>query len=179
MNLNKVLLIGRLAADPEIRNTPSGQMVANVRVATSRVWNDQAGQRQEQTEFHTVICWGKLAELAQKYMQKGQLMHFEGRLQNRSWQAQDGSKRYATEVVAENIQLGPRSAGGAPTSPSAPAQGQTASWRPPQKQGASSAKSSDAEDQIPVINEDEPVANPIATHSEIEEQEIDLKDIPF
>ncbi len=179
MNLNKVLLIGRLAADPEIRNTASGQLVGTVRIATSRVWNDQSGQRQEQTEFHSVVCWGKLAELAQKYMQKGQLVHFEGRLQNRSWQAQDGTKRYATEVVAENLQLGPRAAG-ASYSPAggSPASAPSSNWKPPQKRPPSTKTAND-EDQIPVIHEDEPVSNPTVSDSSIESQEIDLKDIPF
>ncbi len=186
MNLNKVLLIGRLAADPETRNTPSGQLVATVRIATNRTWNDQAGNKQEQTEFHTVVVWGKLAEIAQKYMQKGQLVHFEGRLQTRSWQGNDGVKRYATEVVAEGLQLGPRAtgagftAGGTGTAAHAPtANAAKPAWSAP-KPMSQKAHSSSPEEDIPVINEDSPVSNPILASNDMpNEVEIDLKDIPF
>ena len=122
MNLNKVFLIGRMAADPETRSTQSGQQVATLRVATNRVWNDKNGQKQEAVEFHTIVAWGGLADVAGKYLKKGQLAFFEGRLQTRSWQGKDGVKRYSTEIVAENLQLGPKAAGiSAPPAPSAPA----------------------------------------------------------
>src|SRR3989344_5261282 len=99
MNLNKVFLIGRVAADPESRTTPSGQQVATIRIATNRVWNDRtSGQKNEQVEFHTIVAWGGLADICQKYLRKGQLVMFEGRLQTRSWQGQDGVKRYRTEI---------------------------------------------------------------------------------
>src|SRR3989344_5323999 len=112
MNLNRVMLLGRLAADPEARTTPSGQSVATLRVATNRVWNDrQNGQKQEQVEFHTVVVWGGLADVASKYLKKGQLAFFEGRLKTSSWQGNDGVKRYRTEIVAESLQLGPKAAG--------------------------------------------------------------------
>ena len=112
MNLNKVYIIGRLAAEPEMRSTASGQSVATLRVATNRVWNNkQTNQKQEQVEFHTVIAWGRLGEIAQQYLVKGQLAYFEGRLQTRSWQGADGVKRYRTEIVAENLQLGPKASG--------------------------------------------------------------------
>ena len=81
MNLNKVFLIGRMAADPETRSTQSGQQVATLRIATNRVWNDKNGQKQEQVEFHTIVAWGGLADVAGKYLKKGQLAFFEGRLQ--------------------------------------------------------------------------------------------------
>src|SRR3989344_8989328 len=109
MNLNKVFLIGRMAADPESRTTTSGQMVTTIRLATNRVWNNKAtGEKQEQTEFHTIVAWGGLADIVSKYLRKGQLAMFEGRLQTRSWQGQDGVKRYRTEIVAEGMQLGPK-----------------------------------------------------------------------
>src|SRR3989338_6762059 len=111
MNFNRVILIGRLAADPETRTIPSGQNVATIRLSTSRVWNNQAGEKQEQTEFHTIIAWGKLADITSRYLKKGQLAMFEGRLQNRSWEGQDGVKRYKTEIVAENMQMGPKAMG--------------------------------------------------------------------
>ena len=189
MNLNKVFLIGRMAADPESRTTPSGQTVTTVRLATNRVWNNRAtGEKQEQVEFHTIIAWGNLADIVSKYLRKGQLAMFEGRLQTRSWQGQDGVKRYRTEIVAENMQLGPKAmnAGGnyqsgnqAPTKPSyAPtSQGYAGHSKASE---STSATASVKEDDIPVINEDAPVtSDPIITDSDIEEKEIDLKDIPF
>lgn len=189
MNLNKVFLIGRLAADPEARTTQSGQTVVTVRLATNRVWNNRAtGEKQEQTEFHTVIAWGGLADIVSKYLRKGQLAMFEGRLQTRSWQGQDGVKRYRTEIVADNMQLGPKAmnAGGSYQSTD-PAP--TASSYAPTSQGYDghgkatkdiSAVAPVKEDDIPVINEDSPItSNPIITDSDIEEKEIDLKDIPF
>ncbi len=175
MNLNKVFLIGRLAADPEVRTTPSGQQVATLRVATNRVWNDRAtNEKREQVEFHTVITWGRLAEITQKYLQKGQLAFFEGRLQTRSWQGTDGVKRYKTEIVAENLQLGPKASnpGGGQYTP--PQSSTSPSPRP-----TPSAKTPNANDEIPIIDEGAPTANPIISDSEIEETEIDLKDIPF
>src|SRR3989338_3695897 len=110
MNLNKVILIGRLTQDPETRSTPSGQTVATLRMATNRVWTNQGGQKQEAVEFHTIVAWGRLAEIAGQYMKKGGLAMIEGRLQTRSWVGQDGQKKYRTEIVAENLQLGPRPA---------------------------------------------------------------------
>ena len=108
MNLNKVIIIGNLTRDPETRTTPSGQTVTNIGVATNRIYNDKNGQKQKQTEFHNIVLWGKLAEIASQYLSKGKSVMVEGRLQTRSWDAQDGSKRYKTEIVAEKMQLGPR-----------------------------------------------------------------------
>lgn len=177
MNLNKIFLIGRLAADPESRTTPSGQMVTTVRLATNRVWNNRAtGQKQEQVEFHTIIAWGNLADIVSKYLRKGQLAMFEGRLQTRSWQGQDGVKRYRTEVVAEGMQLGPKAMGASSNYQSNSAGGY------PIKSGVAGAKQFDGvkDEEIPVINEDVPVTNdPIISDSDVEEKEIDLKDIPF
>ena len=132
MNLNKVFLVGRLAADPESRTTTSGQVVSTIRLATSRVWNDRnTGQKQEQTEFHTIVAWGGLADIISKYLRKGQLALFEGRIQTRSWQGQDGVKRYKTEIVADNmIMLDTR--GGAKAAPSAPSPDASTQPAPPQ-----------------------------------------------
>ena len=110
MNLNKAILIGRLTKDPEVRTIPSGQSVAKFGLATNRVWNKD-GQKQEQVEFHNIVAWGRLAEIAGQYMKKGGLVMIEGRIQTRSWQGQDGNTKYMTEIVAENIQMGPRSQG--------------------------------------------------------------------
>lgn len=108
MNLNKVFILGNLTRDPELRQTPSGQNVASFGVATNRMWTDNTGNKQTQTEFHNVVVWGRLAEIASQYLSKGRLVFVEGRITNRSWLDQQGQKKYRTEIVAENMQLGPR-----------------------------------------------------------------------
>lgn len=123
MNLNKAMVIGNLTRDPEIRTTPNGQTVASFSVATSYVWKDQAGQKQEKTEFHNIVAWSKLADIISQYVKKGTKVYVEGRLQTREWAGQDNVKRYRTEIIAENlIMLGgnPNSGGGNFTRPSAP-----------------------------------------------------------
>lgn len=111
MNLNKVFILGNLTSDPELRNLPSGQPVCNFRMATNRIWTDkETGQKQQKTEYHTVVAWRKLATVASQYLKKGGLVFVEGRLTTRSWNDASGNKRYRTEIVAENIQLGPRTA---------------------------------------------------------------------
>lgn len=103
-SVNKVILVGHLGADPEVRFTPSGQAVANFRMATSETWTDRAtGQRQERTEWHRVVVWGKLGELCGEYLRKGRQCYVEGRLQTREWQDRDGQKRYTTEIVASQV----------------------------------------------------------------------------
>lgn len=112
--LNKVMLIGNLGRDPEVRSTPSGQQVANFTLATNRKWTDKGGQRQEQTEWHQIVCWGKSAEIAAQYLTKGRQIFVEGRIQTRSWDdKQTGEKKYRTEIVCDNFQmLGQRGGGG-------------------------------------------------------------------
>ena len=108
MNFNKAIIVGRIIKDPEIRTTPNGQSVASIGVATNRVWNTKSGEKQEKTEFHNIVAWGKLAEICGQYLTKGQLVLFEGRIETRTWDGQDGVKRYKTEIIAENMQMGPR-----------------------------------------------------------------------
>ena len=103
MDLNKVQIIGRITQDIELRQTPNGQNVTTLSIATNRNWTDGAGMKQEQAEFHNVVLWSKLAEIASQYLEKGRKVYIEGRLQTRSWEAQDGSKRYRTEIVGENM----------------------------------------------------------------------------
>lgn len=103
--VNKVIIIGRLGADPEMKTVTSGQNVARLNVATSEQWNDKNGQRQERTEWHRVVAWGKLADLCGKYLSKGRQVYLEGRLQTRSWEDQQGQKRYTTEIVANTVQF--------------------------------------------------------------------------
>jgi len=132
VNLNRVILIGNLTADPELRNTPSGQSVCNFRMATNRIWNDrETKQQQKEAEYHTIVAWGRLAEISSQYLTKGALVMIEGRLRTRSWQDQQGNKRFRTEIVAENLQFGPR--GSAKTSP---------------------VKNESEQDDIPIIEDD-------------------------
>jgi single-strand DNA-binding protein len=102
-SLNKAMVIGNLTRDPESKATPSGTNVCNFSVATSQTWNDASGAKQEKTEFHNIVAWGKLADICAQYLVKGRKVFVEGRLQTRDWQAQDGSKKYRTEIVAENM----------------------------------------------------------------------------
>jgi single-strand DNA-binding protein len=104
MDLNKVMIIGRLTRDPESRTTPQGVTVTNMGVATSRVWKDQQGNQQENTEFHNVVAWRRLGEICAQYLSKGRQVYIEGHLQTRSWDdQQSGQKRYRTEIVADNL----------------------------------------------------------------------------
>ena len=102
-SVNKVLLIGRLGGDPEVRYTSNGGAVANFTLATNETWNDKSGQKQERTEWHRVVVWGKLGELCGQYLSKGRQAYIEGRLQTRDWTDKEGHKRYTTEVVAQNV----------------------------------------------------------------------------
>ena len=158
MNLNKVIIVGNAVDAPEMRTTQSGQQVANLRVATNRMWKDTQGQRQKSSEFHSVVLWGRLAEIASQYLQKGSLVLIEGRLQTRSWEDSSGQKKYRTEIVAESMQLGPRGTGGTAET-SQPASDDSASVATSAEGAASGGK-----EEIPVIEENE---------------DIDVKDIPF
>src|SRR5262245_13108099 len=113
MSLNKVLIIGNLGKDPEVRFTPGGRAVARFPVATSEVWSDQEGQRQERTEWHNVVVWGKQAETCGQYLSKGRQVFLEGSIRSRQYDDKDGNKRYITEVIAQRVQfLGSRGEGG-------------------------------------------------------------------
>ena len=103
MDVNKVIIVGRLTRDPEIRTTPQGVSVTNFGVATNFVYKNQEGQKTEQVEFHNVVAWRKLAEIVGQYMKKGRRVMVEGRLQTRNWEANDGTKRQRTEIVADNV----------------------------------------------------------------------------
>ena len=162
-SLNKVQLIGNLTQDPEIRQTPSGQSVSSVTVATNRRWTGSSGETQEKAEFHNIVLWGKLAEIAGQYLRKGSKVYIEGRLETRSWEAQDGTKRYKTEVVAEKVilidrfergQLGAAgNAGGGSSAPSYKSQ----------------SKSNNSKSEAPSMPQDDIVDN----------NEINPDDLPF
>ena len=103
--VNKVILIGNLGADPELRYTPSGRAVVNFNLATSRTWNNRDGEKQEETEWHRIVAWDKLAEICGEYLKKGAQTYVEGRLQTRSWEDKNGLKRYTTETVASEMRM--------------------------------------------------------------------------
>ena len=105
MSVNKVILLGRLGQDPELKYTPSGAAVCNFSMATSENWAGKDGQRQERTEWHRIVVWGKLAELCNQYLSKGRQAYVEGRLQTRSWDDKNGQKRYTTEINANTVQF--------------------------------------------------------------------------
>lgn len=122
MDLNRATILGRLTRDPEVRTTTTGRTVTNMTVATGRSWKDQSGATQEKTEFHNVVLWGRLGEIAGQYLTKGRRVYLDGRVETRDWTGQDGVKRYRTEIIGENMIMldGPRGSQGAdaPSEPS-------------------------------------------------------------
>jgi single-strand DNA-binding protein len=161
MNFNKAIIIGRLTKDPETRTTPNGQTVASIGVATNRVWNSNSGEKQEKVEFHSIVAWGKLAEICGQYLTKGQLALFEGRLETRTWEGQDGVKRSKTEIVAENMQMGPR--------PRSQEGGSLSSYHPKEETRQNNNEESLAQKQA--LKESKPDNN--------SNEEIKIEDIPF
>src|SRR3990167_5012453 len=103
MDLNKVMLIGRITQDPEVRTTPSGTSVANFSIATNLTWVDKQGQKQNKAEFHNIVAWRKLAEICGQYLRKGSKIYLEGRLETRTWDDQSGQRHWRTEVIADNM----------------------------------------------------------------------------
>lgn len=166
MSLNKVLLIGNLTRDPELRSTPSGQSVANFAIATNRVWKDpQSGEKKEAVEFHNIVMWRRLAEIAGQYLRKGSKIFLEGRLQTRSWQDQSGTKKYMTEVVAENMQMLDRKPQGQGSAPYQPANREFSPSGAPAQTASQPAPPQPEE--IPTIQIDE------------NQDEVKIEDIPF
>jgi single-strand DNA-binding protein len=111
MYLNKALIIGNLTRDPELKALPSGMKVCSFSLATNRVWKDKNGAKQESTDYHNIVVFGRQAETCGQYLKKGQSALVEGRMQTRSWDGSDGQKRYRTEIVADRVQFGPKSGG--------------------------------------------------------------------
>jgi single-strand DNA-binding protein len=112
MYLNKALIFGNLTRDPELRAMPSGMNVVNFSVATNRTFKDRDGKKQEQTDFHNIVVFGRQADTVNQYLKKGSSVMIEGRIQTRSWDGKDGEKKYRTEIVADRVQFGPRGSGG-------------------------------------------------------------------
>jgi single-strand DNA-binding protein len=175
MDLNKVILVGRVTADPQIRTTPGGQSVTTIGVATNRTWTDKAGQKQEQAEFHSVVVWGRQAEIAGQYLTKGAMVLIEGRIATRGWTDKQGQARKTTEIMCERLQLGPRAAGGggggqgggySSNSGGGNSFGGSSSSGNQAPSGGNNAPAGPSLDEIPVINLDD-------------EEEIKPEDIPF
>lgn len=158
MYLNKVYLIGNLTQDPEFKALPSGSSVASFSLATNRTWTDKQGQRQETAEYHNVVAYGKQAETISQYLKKGSLLFVEGRLQTRSWEAQDGQKKYRTEIIVDTFQFGPKGSGtGSVAGQSRPTN--TPNFSP------KSTPASNQQEELPTVT--------------LDEDEIDLEEIPF
>ena len=127
--LNKVILIGNLGADPEIRYTPSGMAVANFRLATSETRNTKDGQKETKTEWHRIVTFGKLAEICGEYLEKGKQVYIEGKIQTRNWEDKDGNKRFTTEIVANDMRMLGRASSGAGASAAEPSRLIPQTWR--------------------------------------------------
>ncbi|MFZ3032120.1 MAG: single-stranded DNA-binding protein [Candidatus Moraniibacteriota bacterium] len=167
MNVNKVMLVGRLTRDPDMRTTTSGQQVATISMATNNFWTDKSGTRQERTEFHTVVLWGRLAEIAGQYLTKGQECYIEGRLQTREYTAKDNTQKKVTEIIGEVMQLGSRAQGGSQGGSYAGGQGAARSAAPAAAAAAPKSAPAPVEEEIPTINLDD------------ERDEIKIEDVPF
>ncbi|MDD4989739.1 MAG: single-stranded DNA-binding protein [Candidatus Pacebacteria bacterium] len=164
MFLNKIIIFGNLTKDPERRSLPSGQAVVSMGIATNRVYFDQNRQKHEEAEFHNVVIFGRQAEVAAQYLKKGSSVLIEGRIKTRNWQDQQGQKHYKTEIIAERMQLGPRTAG-------------SYNSGIPQQQPSQSGQN---EPEIPIIEETSPIVeNPIIEGLSEDEGEIDVSKIPF
>ncbi len=181
MNLNKAFVLGNLTRDPEVRSLPSGQQVTSFSIATNRTYTDSAGQKKEDAEFHNIVCFGKLADIASRYLAKGSMVLIEGRLKTRNWQDQSGNKHYKTEIIAELLQLGPKSLGG----------GAGGSNRTFSRQESGAENPSANKEEIPIIeenytppapeesqNSDKPETK-MASFEDNAAEEIDVRDIPF
>lgn len=150
MYLNKVFLYGNLTRDPEVRALPSGQQVASFALATNRTYTDKSGAKQESTEFHNIVAFGRQAEVIAQYLKKGRPIFVEGRIQTRSWDDKSsGEKKYRTEVVIENFQFGPSSPGGSMAGDSSPRGPRSSATSAPAAGKGGAGKSKDDEVQYP------------------------------
>jgi single-strand DNA-binding protein len=157
MDLNKVIIVGRVTADPQLKTTPGGQSVTTIGVATNRTWTDKNNAKQEETEFHNVVLWGRQAEVASQYLTKGATVLIEGRIRTRSWTDKTGQQRRTTEIMSERMQLGPRPGGGGG--------GGNFKGKGGGATGGDKDVATPAAEEIPSIN--------------LDEEEIKTEDIPF
>ena len=179
MNLNKVFILGNVTREPEVRALPSGQQVTSFSIATNRFYTSGAGEKKQEAEFHNIVCFGKLADISARFLNKGSLILIEGRIKTRNWTNPAGVKQYKTEIIAESLQLGPRNSGGPESSG-----GQSNYSRQPSM--SQEPDMSGRNEEIPVIEED---YTPPADDNETDlkkvsledgaADEIDVRDIPF
>lgn len=149
-SVNKVILIGNLGADPEVRYLPSGDAVTNIRLATTDTWKDKSGEKQEHTEWHRISFFGRLAEIAGEYLKKGSPAYIEGRIRTRKWQDKEGQDKYSTEIVADRMQLlGSRGGSGEPMAREPKGEGAAKAGAAPKKGGGGGASFDDMDDDIP------------------------------
>ncbi len=161
MYLNKAFIYGNITRDPEVRALPSGMKVCNLSVATNRVWKDKNGVKQDSVDYHNVVMFGKTADVAAQYLRKGSAVYVEGRMQTRSWDAQDGQKKYRTEIIADSFQFGPKVGGGT---------------------GSASSASTTSTQDSPVADKTKKggeKAGPSEDTIDYPEEEINAEDIPF
>ena len=176
MNLNKIFVLGNVTRDPEVKALPSGQQVTNFSIATNRFYTDNTGSKKQETEFHNVVCFGKLADISSRYLNKGSLVLIEGRIRTRNWTNGQGVKQYRTEIVAEGMQLGPK---GAATGGSSGYAGKSPAFSQPEPEPRS--------EEIPIIEENYSPSPSDSNESDVKQvsfegdaaDEIDVKDIPF
>ena len=177
MNVNKVIIVGRLTRDPEKKSIPSGQTVTNFSIATSRKWKSQDGQDQEKTEFHNIIAWGKRGDVIAQYMTKGQEIYLEGRLETRNWDdAESGKKMYRTEIVMEDFQFGSRPGGAGASQGNYQNQQQNNNAAPNDNQNPNPTPTqAPAQENVNI-----PAAEEIPTIDvDADNEEIKVEDIPF
>jgi single-strand DNA-binding protein len=153
MSLNRVQLIGNLTREPEMKQIPGGQTVTSFGIATNLSWTDKDGGKQDKAEFHNVVAWRKLAEICGQYLKKGSKVFIEGRLQTRDWEAEDGSKRYRTEIVADNMIMLDRKGDYDP--------------------------SANADRESAGLKDSEPAASPVAAGKDAGKEEVSVDDLPF
>jgi len=174
VNLNKAFILGNVTREPEVRSMPNGNQVTNFSIATNRFYTSSSGEKKQEAEFHNIVCFGKLADIASRYLNKGGLVFIEGRIKTRNWVNAQGAKQYRTEIIADSLQLGPKSAGGTGNS----------NYRSPAS--ANHEPEMPKQDEIPIIEEnytppsDDNSGGPKTVSFEDDAaDEIDVKDIPF
>ncbi len=178
MNLNKAFILGNVTRDPEIRSLPSGLQVASFGMATNRFYTDAQGVKKQEAEFHNIVCFGKTADIASRFLTKGGMVLIEGRIKTSSWQGADNIKKYRTEIIAESLQLGPRPGGASSANAGNYSKPASNTQNPASAQGYGVVK-----EEIPIIEENAPVnfniEEPKSFSNEEKSDEIDVKDIPF
>lgn len=173
MNLNKIFILGNVTREPEVRSLPSGQQVTSFGMATNRFYTDSSGQKKQEAEFHNIVCFGKLADISSRYINKGSLVLIEGRIKTRNWTNAQGAKQYRTEIIADSLQLGPRGEKGPSSGSNYP------------KRASAPEPDMPKQEEIPIIEENytPPAENSgdskTVSFEDSAADEIDVKDIPF